>query len=64
MLDEIRKAMKLRGLSLSDDRLRIIAPFLILTMETLRPLTKAHLPKELEPTTFLAKLRDWEENAV
>ena len=56
--------MKLRGLSLSDDRLRIIAPFLILTMETLRPLAKAHLPKELEPTTFLAKLRHREEETV
>jgi hypothetical protein len=50
--------MKFLSLSLSDDRLRIVAPFLNLTLETLQPLTKLSLPKELEPTTYLSKLRE------
>jgi hypothetical protein len=57
-LDDLRKVMKLLSVSLDEERLRIVTPFLNLTMETLRPLASEHLPKELEPTTYAARLKE------
>jgi hypothetical protein len=57
-IDDVRKAMGLLSISLSEDRLRIVAPFLNLTLEMLQPLNKFSLPKELEPTTYLARLKE------
>ena len=57
-LDDIKKIMKLLSVSLNEDRLRTVAPFLNVTMEALQPLTKMHLPKELEPGSYLARLRE------
>lgn len=50
--------MKLLSLSLGEERLRIVSPFLNLTLQTLQPLSKLSLPKEFEPTTYLARLRE------
>lgn len=57
-VDDLQEAMKLLSVSLSEERLRIVAPSFNQVLETLRPLTKLHLPKELEPTTYLARLRE------
>jgi len=57
-IDDLRKVMKLLNVSIGEERLRIVTPFLNLTMETLRPLTEGHLPKELEPTTYAARLKE------
>jgi hypothetical protein len=57
-VDDLQRAMKLLSLSLNEERFRIVAPFLSLTLEGLQPLTKQSLPKELEPTTYLARLKE------
>jgi len=57
-VDDLRKAMRLLTVSLSEERLQILTSFLNQTLETLQPLSKLHLPKELEPTTYLARLRE------
>jgi hypothetical protein len=55
-VEDLRRSMKLLSLRMSDDRLRVVAPILNLNMEALQLLTKDQLPKELEPTTYLAEI--------
>ncbi len=61
-VDDLRKAMKFLSVSLSEERLKAVADFLNQTLEGLNPLTKEHLPKELEPTSYLASLSKTREN--
>ncbi len=56
--DDLRRAMKLLSVSLSEERLQVVSSFLSQTLETLQPLAKLRLPKELEPTTYFARLRE------
>ena len=56
-VDDFRKAMKLLSFKMSDEQLHVVAPVLNVNMETLQLLTKDQLPKELEPTTYLAELK-------
>ena len=57
-VEDLRKTMKLLGLSLSEERLQVVAPFLNAQLEMLQPLLNLGLPKEFEPTSYLAKLRE------
>jgi len=60
-VEDLRKAMKLLSFSLSEDRLQAVTPLLNQTLEALQPLSKLNLPKELEPTSYLAMLRHVEK---
>ena len=60
-VDDLRRAMKFLSFSLSEDRLQAVAPLLNQTLEALQPLSKLDLPKELEPTSYLAMLRQAEK---
>jgi len=60
-VEDLQKAMKLLSVSLSEDRLQAVAPLLNQTLEALQPLSKLNLPKELEPTSYLAMLRTAEK---
>jgi len=55
-VDDLKKSMKLLNISISEDRLSVIADFLNQNIEALRPLTLRHLPKELEPSSYLKVL--------
>ncbi len=61
-VDDLRKAMKLFSVPLSEERLKAVADFLNQTLEGLASLTKEHLPKELEPTSYLTSLSKTREN--
>lgn len=56
-VDDLRKAMKFLTLTLSEQRIPNVAAFLNQVLEALQPLGKLDLPKELEPTSYLARLR-------
>jgi hypothetical protein len=56
-VDDLRKAMKFLTLTLSEERIPTVAAFLNQVLEALQPLGKLDLPKELEPTSYLARLR-------
>ena len=43
---------------IDENRLDLVTTALNQALETLRPLAKLLLPKEFEPTTYLAKIKD------
>jgi Asp-tRNA(Asn)/Glu-tRNA(Gln) amidotransferase C subunit len=49
--------MKLTGVQLPEERLSVIAQALNHVIQTLQPLNKLNLPKEIEPTTSVMCLR-------
>ena len=55
-VDDLKKSARFLSVALSEDRLSIIADFLNQNLETLRSLTRRHLPKELEPSSYLKVL--------
>jgi len=55
--DDLRKAMKFLTLTLGEDRILTVTSSLNELMRALQPLGKLHLPKELEPTSYLGQLR-------
>ena len=55
-IEDIRKAAKLLNVPFSEERLQIITTSLNQIVEILKPLSQRYLPKELEPTTYLAYL--------
>jgi len=57
-VDDLRKSMRFLTLTLSEERIPTVAAFVNQVLEALQPLGKLHLPKELEPTSYLARLRE------
>jgi hypothetical protein len=57
-VDDVRKSMRFLTLALAEERIPIVAAFLNQVLEALQPLGKLNLPKELEPTSYLVRLRE------
>ncbi len=55
-VEDLRQTMKLLTLTVSEQRLPLVADLLNQVLESLKPLTQKHLPKELEPTSYLKLL--------
>ncbi len=55
-VEDLRQTMKLLTLTVSEQRLPLVVDFLNQVLESLKPLTQKHLPKELEPTSYLKLL--------
>ncbi|MGD0177883.1 MAG: hypothetical protein ABSA50_05740 [Candidatus Bathyarchaeia archaeon] len=57
-IDDLRKIMKLMTVRFDENRLDLVTAALNQALEMLQPLAKLLLPKELEPTTYLARIKD------
>ncbi len=56
-MDDLQRMLKLLSVPMTEERLRFVAEFLNQNFEILKPLTRTHLPKELEPTSYLKLLQ-------
>ena len=54
--EDLRNAAKLLSVSFDEERLKIVASFLAQNFDMLRPLAEIHIPKDLEPTSYLKLL--------
>lgn len=61
-VDDLRRAMKFLSVPLAEERLEVLVTVLDQTFRDLQPLTRIRLEKELEPTSYLARLRELEES--
>lgn len=55
-VEDVRRIAKILNVPLLEERLQTITASLNQTVDILKPLSKQPLPKELEPTTYLAYL--------